>query len=526
MLAGEAAKFLGITKMSLSIYEHNGKLLPSFRTPNGRRMYHLKDLEEFKKSGKIGKRGFTREEPENKNIIKPQPGPQEVFLSTPADIAIFGGAAFGGKTWSLLVEPLRHITTTKEFTAVVFRRNTTQIRNPGGLWDESLKIYSRLGGQCRDYMLEWSWENGGKLKMAHLEDEQSIYSWQGSALTLILWDELCQFSQNQFFYLLSRNRSLCGVKPYVRASCNPDADSWVANFLAWWIDQETGYPIPERSGIIRWFIRSSEVLIWGDSKEELIEKYGIPGLSTDHEDQIQPKSLTFISAKLSDNKIGTKADPGYKSNLLALSRVERERLLHGNWKVRAESGMYFKRSDVNIVDNIPDDLIKIVRRWDFASTEPSESNPDPDWTAGVKMAKQKNGRYIVLHVEHTRSRSHLVRELIKRIAVNDGRSVRIGISQDPGQAGVEQAQSYVRDLAGFSVDIIRETGDKVTRADPFAAQWQAGNVDVLRAQWNDDFFNELESFPSKAHDDQVDGASGAFLMLVGDTLGKWARLSK
>ena len=96
-------------------------------------------------------------------------------------------------------------------------------------------------------------------------------NWQ-EQIAMISFDELTHFSKTQFFYMLSRNRTLCGVKPYIRATCNPDADSWVADFIAWWINQDTGYPIPERSGKIRWMYRLNDEIHWGNSKKELIER--------------------------------------------------------------------------------------------------------------------------------------------------------------------------------------------------------------------------------------------------------------
>ena len=462
-----------------------------------------------------------------RKVIKPQAGPQEEFLKTSADIAIYGGAAGSGKTYAELLEPLRHVVTNPDFAAVFFRKNTTHIRNPGGLWDESMKLYPFCGGLPSASILEWRWPKGGKVKMGHLEYENSVLDWQGSQIPLILFDELTHFSETQFFYMLSRNRSMCGVKPYVRATCNPDADSWVAKFIEWWIDQTTGYPIQERSGKIRWFVRLGDVLVWADSKQELLDRYNNPSLPDDHEDQVRPKSVTFIPAKLSDNKALLKADPDYKANLMAMSRVERERLLHGNWKIRPAAGLYFKKSDVRIVDEYPDDIVKLVRRWDLAATEVAENNPDPDWTAGVLMGVRKNGRYIILDCVHERLRSHKIRELVKRVAQNDSRKIRIGISQDPGQAGKEQAESYVRELAGFTVEIVRESGDKITRAEPYSSQWQAGNIDLYRGAWNDAFLTEHEAFGSgKNHDDQVDGASGAFLMLTGSSLSTWAKLGQ
>ena len=80
--------------------------------------------------------------------IGPQAGPQEMCLITPADIAIFGGAAGGGKTWALLLEVLRHASN-PEFGAVIFRRTYTQITNEGGMWDESEKLYPHAGALPR-----------------------------------------------------------------------------------------------------------------------------------------------------------------------------------------------------------------------------------------------------------------------------------------------------------------------------------------------------------------------------------------
>lgn len=452
-----------------------------------------------------------------KNEFRPQPGPQEDFLSSSADIIIFGGAAGGGKSFGLLMEPLRHVTHVAEFASVIFRRNSTQIRNPGGLWDEAMKLYPFGGGRPVNHSNEWKWVKGGKIKMAHLEYDSTVLDWQGSQITLIMFDELTHFSQYQFFYMLSRNRSICGVKPYVRATTNPDADSWVAKFIEWWIDQSTGYPIPERSGIIRWFIRLGDTITWADSRKELIESYG---------EDVEPKSFTFIPAKLEDNKILMRADPGYKANLMALSRVERERLLGGNWKIRPISGMYFKREEVELIETMPTDIVKFVRHWDLAATEEAEGSPDPDWTAGVKIGKRANGKFIVVSVIRRRERSGKVRELVKATAKLDGFNTTVSLAQDPGQAGKAQIEDFVKDLAGFIVKTERESGDKVVRADPFAAQWQHGNIQVLRGTWNDAYFDELEAFPSKAHDDQVDASSGAFNELSQSSLATWAALGR
>ena len=452
--------------------------------------------------------------------LRPQEGPQEKFLSTEADIAIFGGAAGGGKSYALLLEPLRHVTTNTRFAAVFFRRNTTHIRNPGGLWDGSNKVYPQTGAVPLQQPLEWKWFGGGKIKMAHLENESTVNDWQGSEIPLILFDELTHFSAGQFWYMFSRNRSMSGVKGYIRASTNPDPDSWVAEFISWWINQDTGYAIEERSGKIRWFIRVNDHLFWTDTKDEMMQKHGVKDdkgelLPETHYDQIQPKSLTFILSKLTDNKALMQEDPSYMGNLKAMSLVMRERLLQGNWKIKAAAGLYFKRTDVTILETMPTDVVKWVRRWDLAATEACESNPDPDYTAGVLMGRRANGRYLIANVVRERKRSHEVRQIVQRVAILDPEGTKIVIPQDPGQAGKEQIESYISYLSGFSVYGVLEKGDKELRADPFAAQWQAGNVDILKGYWNDAFFSEMEQFPTKGvHDDQVDGSSGAFKELV------------
>lgn len=442
--------------------------------------------------------------------IKPQPGPQEKFLASPADIAIYGGAAGGGKTWALLLEPLRHISN-PDFGAVFFRRNTTQVRNEGGLWDESLKLYPGAGGDPKSHVLEWGFPSGASISMAHLEHDKTVLNYQGAQIALECFDELTHFTEKQFWYMLSRNRSMCGVRPYVRATCNPDADSWVAEFISWWIDQSTGLAIPERSGVLRWFVRVGDELIWADKPEDLAEHKMI---TPEGEVPIPPKSVTFISASLTDNKALMAADPGYMANLLALDRVERERLLSGNWKIRPSAGLYFQRGWCEIVDVVPNDL-RIVRGWDLASTPKTHSN-NPDWTTGTKMGRGSDGTYYVLdHVWGQLGPSDVER-LILNTASDDGRSVQIGIPQDPGQAGKAQVASFVKMLAGYNVRSKPVTGDKVTRFAPFSAQAEAGNVKVLRGPWNRRWFSELENFPPEndGHDDDADSTSEAFSALA------------
>ena len=300
---------------------------------------------------------------------------QERFLATSADICIYGGAAGGGKTFGLLLEPIRHMNN-KNYNAVIFRSNYTQVTSPGGLWDSSGKIYSLVKGAypLKTPKLHWTFKSGATVNFAHLGSDSDCQNWQGSQIAMIGFDELTHFSKHQFFYMLSRNRTDSGVAPYVRATCNPDADSWVADFIKWWITPETGYPIPERSGVIRYMVRLNDEIIWGDSKEEL---------AAQGYDAQDVKSVTFIASTLQDNQILMKMDPGYLANLKALPTVERERLLLGNWKIKAAAGLFFRRTQVGeMLEELPKDVISWCRGWDLAATSEDEDG-DPAYTAGV-----------------------------------------------------------------------------------------------------------------------------------------------
>jgi len=434
--------------------------------------------------------------------FRPQPGQQESFLTSTADIVIYGGAAGGGKTYGLLLECLRH-KDKPGFSAVIFRRQATQVRNPGGLWDTSNDLFPYAGGTPRESSLEWKFFPDSKIKFASMEYDKDRFSWQGSQIPLIAFDELTHFSWSQFVYMLSRNRSLCGVKPYIRATTNPDPDSWVRLFIDWWINPETGYPIQKRSGVIRWFIVVNDQTYWSESKEALMKM----------QPDCMPKSVTFIASTVHDNQILLSKDPGYISNLNAMPKFEREQLLMGNWNIRPTAGMFFQRGYFEKVMAIPKGRNTAVRYWDRAATKETGSN-DPDWTVGLKLEKDKNGIFYISDIVRLRDTPLGVQRVIKNTATQDGYEVKIGIEQDPGQAGVSEADYLVRQLSGFQVSTNKVQKDKVTRALPVSSQAEANNIKILEARWNEDFLREAENFPEGGHDDQIDALSGAFNMLV------------
>lgn len=151
-----------------------------------------------------------------------------------------------------------------------------------------------------------------------------------------------------------------------------------------------------------------------------------------------------------------------------------------------------------------------VRYWDLAATKAKTAAR----TAGVLLGITPDGSYVVGHVVKEREEGNTVRELIKSTAETDGKTVNIGLPQDPGQAGKVQAQDFVKLLAGWLVKAEPETGDKYTRAKPFATQCEAGNVYLIEGEWNAEYIDELCLFPNSTFKDQVDASSGAFGRLL------------
>lgn len=443
------------------------------------------------------------------NELRPQPGPQEAFLKSSADIAIFGGSAGGGKSFGLLLEQL-YDAENAGFRSVIFRRTIPMIRQPGGLLDTAGQVFPLLGAKLNQSLLEWQFPSGAIVKLAGMELESDRYGWQGSQIALICFDEVQEFAECQFWFLFSRNRSTSGARTRIRATCNPDCDSWLREFLRWWIDDATGLPIAERAGMLRWFVRRDDALTWADTRQELVEKFG---------DDAEPKSVTFIPASVHDNKILLKSDPAYLSNLKALPLVERERLLNGNWNVRATAGNYFRREWFQIVDHAPAEIVGRVRFWDRAASE-QRPGTDPDATVGLLLSKDLAGTYFIEDVRKLYATPGAVTAAMVNTARQDGQLTQVSFHQDPASAGKFEAEATATALDGFAVKFCTATGDKQTRAKPVSAQCEAGRVKIVRGSWNDDFLRVLENFPTGKHDDEVDGLSGAHAALLAPS-GGW-----
>ena len=370
------------------------------------------------------------------------------------------------------------------------------------MWDESQKVYPLLGAASKESKMRWDFPSGARIRFAHMQHEKNRHDWQGAQIALIEWDELTHFTKQQFFYMLSRARSMCGVKPYIRAGTNPDADSWVAQFIAWWIGDD-GFPIAERAGVLRWMVRIGDKLEWYNSPEES---------RAEHPD-IPPKSVTFIPAKITDNPALLAADPGYLANLMALPLVDRERLLGGNWKIRPAAGKVFNRGWFGIVDAVPAGGID-CRAWDFAATVKKQEGDDPDFTAGV-LIRKLGGKWYVLDSFQVRQTDtdKLVINLAKQDktrASNENTKQRIRWEIEPGSSGIRESRRLAAMLAGYDARGVRPRGDKIQRAKPLAAQAEAGNVMLLRGPWNEEWLGHMHNIPDGDHDDIMDASAGAF----------------
>jgi predicted phage terminase large subunit-like protein len=431
--------------------------------------------------------------------FRPQAGAQSRFLACPADIALYGGGAGAGKSFGMLLDAARHHAV-PGFEALFLRRTTPELRGGGGLWSESHSIYPYLGATPNESRLEWYFRGGARIAMSHLEREHSVHQHQSKQYAAIYFDELTHFLRSQFWYMLSRNRSVCGVRPYIRSACNATPKSFVRTELVDWYVGADGYADPERAGAVRWFARDGDELVWGTSPGEVAAK--VPGAL--------PKSFAFIPATLDDNAILCRDDPSYRANLMLLPRVERERLLRANWNVEAQAGDYFKRSWFRVVDAPPTDVAWRIRAWDKAATEPSESNPDPDYTTGVKMSKTHAGEFFIEHVERLRKGPGGVRSAVRNTAEQDGTDVTIGLWQDPGAAGKSDVHDQVRELSGFTVRWMLASKAKEVYAGPLSSQAENGNVSIVRGAWNDAVLDVFEGFPKAKHDDDVDAATLAY----------------
>lgn len=498
-------------------------------------------------------------------LPSPQPGGQQRCVGNPADIIFYGGAAGAGKSFMMLWLMARHLNQ-PGYGAVIFRKTAPEITNEGGLWAESLKLYQKIpGGRPRGGTeLDWIWrEWNTRISFRHADG--LFQKWPGAQICGLGFDEVTTFDEEEFWFLQTRNRSTCGVSPFVFATCNPDADSWVADTIAWWIDQHTGYAIPERSGVVRFFYRFERekqiYFHWGSTAEELIQSH--PDLAYPKGPDgplVPPKSLTFIRGTLEDNKVLLSINPGYMSNLYSQDLVTRERLMEGNWKIKYAAGLLFRREWLPKItkDQFPEPWYHLaeMRFWDMAATA-KERNALACYTSGVKIKvmirresdPERDTRgvlmFVVTHVYAEQIDASEVLDVIAETAREDGVECLVRWEEEGGSAGPIVETKLASLLTGYDAMGIKPQGDKLTRALPLsrAAKGRAraggnGCVYILDdgtggsltkpGAWNEQYIRWMENFdglpanPKKGKiNDVVDASSGCYLELAAIAGTEW-----
>lgn len=429
------------------------------------------------------------------------------------------------------------------FIGFVIRKNASDLKGAGGAFDEALEMFGKYDKKMTytKQPMEIKFSSGAKIYFTGLDGEAGMKSLQGKQISAIMLDEATHFTEEEIVWAESRLRTKAKMTPNIWLTCNPDMGSviftWIKDFYLYpkgcVIDNELveGRADPEKDGTLRYYLKVGNKTEWGESKEELIEKFGdrFPKDKVTGKTTASPKSFTFISATCLDNPPLLEANPDYVSTLAALPRVTRERLLFGNWLAREEGSGYFKRhwTPVERMHDIleRDQVVRRIRAWDLASTLPSEQNSDPDYTAGVLIAKTKAGYYIIEDLVHGRWRAGELEQMLVEQAKLDidmyGYSCVNYLPIEPASAGKIQKHHFAKVFDQARVPIkffkVGSNKSKLDRFLPFASSAENELVLVKEDEWNEQFFTELELFTgsrSKIHDDIVDACADAFNLLA------------
>jgi len=314
-------------------------------------------------------------------------------------------------------------------------------------------------------------------------------------------------------------------------SCNPDPDHQIKNMIQWYLDED-GYPIPEKDGVIRWFVTIDGEYFWGDTREELLKKYNTG------KRKVLPLSFSFISANIYDNPVMLENNPEYLAFLEGLNPIDKARLLHGNWETRPEGSSYFDRKWLNRVSKRPS-LGITCRAWDKASSEPSDIEKFPDFTASIKMVKTPDGRYTILGDYHPsnkdldehykgrfRRRAGARDQIIENQSLFDGRECYVVLPVDPAAAGKVEYQESAKKLINLGKGLIVKSDpmpsnkSKLIKFTPFSSACENGLVDIVEDSFPDrdtleQFYKELEAFDGERStrqrkDDWPDCSASAF----------------
>jgi phage terminase large subunit-like protein len=500
---------------------------------------------------------------------QPQPGPQVDLEATGADEILFGGAAGPGKTTGS-IGALRERVKLRGYRAIVFRRSSPELKNAIARAKEifrdgrpigrsafapfappPLSRFVQQGGGGTLHFPVW----GSTIQFAHCHNVDDYLAHMGQEYDDIIFDEAPDFTRTQYENLITRRRGIVsGIVRRVVVTANPPEESqpgneWIRQKWGPWVNPEvtveawTGsdeggldaagnYQPPRQVRLVGLPLRAdtqgkklppaySGQVLYVAKDAQGVERFSAEPFIWNG----APASRrTFIAATLRDNPALLEANPDYVQSLRNLDPVRRMQLEEGDWTVRRGRGSMFRREWFEVVDRRPDerDVVARARCWDKAATEPSTKNPDPNWTRGLRGARLRDGMILIEHLASCRKAPGERDAFIKATADGDGKDVRIRGPQDPAQAGVVDATAFRRLLESFTVRTAIVSGNKVLRAGPASSMATPlpgsshGRIKVLRGDWNEAFFAEVESFP-EGKDDIVDTLSDLHDELVNRT---------
>lgn len=454
------------------------------------------------------------------NVKKFSPASQKqklVLTDTTTDVILVGGGAGGGKSATCLMKNLDGLND-PHFKCAIFRRSYPELKRPGGLIDESRQFYEPFGGEYKRQAMKWEFPSGAEIAFSAIGDDSQLAGWQGAQLTRVLIDEAAdKWTEHQVLFLLSRMRSAHSkIHPQMILTCNPDCDSFLYDWVKVFLDEE-GIPKEGTENRIRWFVTIDSIVYWADDPLQLFKEEGesrgmvyAAGLSADEIKKIPPellfipKSFRFIPCTVRDNPyLLPPINNSYLPNLLAQPYKAQLKFLRGSWLKVGESTGYFKREWVKMIDLPPTkDIVSRVRAWDIAATpehEEGKNNHRADYTACVLMSRDKYGNYYVEHVDRFQKHPGKVIESIVDYAKFDGvEDVQVVVPRDSGAGGVAFNQYLIRTLAenGIPAKSAKVSGytGKLARTLPFCSVAEAGCVYVVKGDWNEAWFSEMENF--------------------------------
>ncbi len=409
------------------------------------------------------------------NLLIPHtPHPkQQAFLTwNTTREALFGGAAGGGKSDTLLFAALQYVCV-PGYSALLLRQTFPQLSGPDGFIDRTTEWLKSVS----DYNVtnkRWTFDSGATLTLGHCERDEDRYNFQSFAYQFVGVDELTQWGTDRVYLYVGFSRVR---KP------NPDPSLRACPHCGM-----TLADVPLR-------VRAA-TNPGGRGNDWVYDRFVLNNTN----------DRKFMPARITDNPSLDRE--AYEASLMELDAVERARLLEGNWEVSEKGGM-FEHDWFETVDRVPElDDMKKIRFWDLAATANAKGK-DPDWTVGA-LVGISDGRYYVLDIQRLRGTPAEVERRILMTAQQDDTKTDIWMEQEPGASGVNTIDYYARRvLVGYPFKGIRSSGSKEERARVFSTACEMGNVKLLRGRWTKTLIDECVQFPKGSHDDQVDAVSGA-----------------